>query len=666
MAEGQGGQGGGQGYTDDDIELLLNETAKRAAIEALKSQQSQPQPQPRERHREDEENGDELIGVSPKLVKQLQGTVTVFNTLKEFASNPLQKAIETKVGELAAGVIENAFTRPSGPPPKRDLIETILNSQFAFGLGNGLGQRGPELVESMGKTFGRDKAGEMIDGIIGQYGKGQGGQTSQSGGSRQLDTGPSPGPSSPVPEQKQQTEKELLLSLDPNNPEHVAAYAESQGGISVDVARKMLMIHQDEFIKQMKSQGADVSQLSTMRGSHTERPSQTPSATSQQGSLRSEQPESPTRHTDYVSPRQPVQQPVQSPQEYPSEMEYAEFQDVSSSPYPTPPGIQYPGNPPPGVGIPSGGVSPPGTNTHPEANSPVQDQQVEIIKQFANDIGKVMGDMVNKVEALNNTVFVLQNEMNEMKRKGVSVTPTAPIVPMVPVGGPSQPDIPIPSDIPEEIVVPSDVPEDTIMPEEEIRTVPKYPKIRRSEDFFEESIHDANDFLRELEEESKTEAKKFKELTKEKLDGEENGILSPPIPIEQPQPPVQPVSVQSLAHPAPEQLPTQPIPTQSPEQYTPVPVIRQVPSPMIKPSVTVSKPITAMSQPIDTLNQAQTAPEKQEDVVPEKQEEEEYKKFVRPIKTAGLHKKIYTPSFKSSNQLEKGKDNKDADNIKEA
>lgn len=620
MAEQQGGQGGGQGYTDEDVELLLNETAKRAAAEALKSaQQSQPQPQPRERPREDEENGDELIGVSSKLVKQLQGTVTVFNTLKEFASNPLQKAIETKVGELAAGVIENAFTRPSGPPPKKDLIDTILNSQFAFGLGNGLGQRGPELVESMGKTFGREKAGEMIDGIMGQYGKGHGGQTSQSDGSRQLGTGPSPGPPSPAPEQKQ-TEKELLLSLDPNNPEHVAAYAESQGGISVDVARKMLMIHQDEFIKQMKNQGADVSQLSTMRGSHVERPSQTASSSSQQVTPRPEQPETPVGHTDYVPPgqpvqhpvQQPVQQPVQPPQDYPSEMEYTDFQDIPPSPYPTPSGTQYPGNPPPEAGISPGGISPPGTNTHPETNPPVQDQQAEVLKQFANDIGKVMGDMVNKIESLNNTVFVLQNEMNEVKRKGVTV----PTTPTVPIGEPLRSDLStsgIPEDtimspgIPEETTIPSDVSEGTAVPpnvpEEMTRAVPRYPKIRRSEDFFEENIHDAGDFLRELEEESKTGAKKFEELTKEKLDSKENDVQS----------------------------------------------------------------VTEIPQPVDAPGgQERIAPEKREDVASEKREEKEYKKFVKPIRTANMRKNIYKPSFKSNSQLEKGEDNKGADNIKEA
>jgi len=123
----------------------------------------------RRRRRDDDEEQEDLVGFSPKLVKQLQTTVGVFNTLKDFASNPMQKAIEDRIGGLAAGIIEQAFTSPRGPPPKRDMVDTLLNSQMAFGLGQGLGSRAPELVESLSKSFGREKASNMIEGMIGKY-----------------------------------------------------------------------------------------------------------------------------------------------------------------------------------------------------------------------------------------------------------------------------------------------------------------------------------------------------------------------------------------------------------------------------------------------------------------------------------------------------------------
>lgn len=68
---------------------------------------------------------------------------------------------------------------------KKDLTDAILNSQFAFGLGSGLGQRCPELIESMEKTFGKERTRDIIDDIINQYKKGQGGQGEQSDSSRQ-------------------------------------------------------------------------------------------------------------------------------------------------------------------------------------------------------------------------------------------------------------------------------------------------------------------------------------------------------------------------------------------------------------------------------------------------------------------------------------------------
>lgn len=92
------------------------------------------------------------------------GYVHTLNTLKEFSPNSPQKEIETKVEELAANVIERAFSRPSSLTSKRDFLEIILNSQLAYGLGSGLGQRSPELIESMEKSFGKEKALEMIDG----------------------------------------------------------------------------------------------------------------------------------------------------------------------------------------------------------------------------------------------------------------------------------------------------------------------------------------------------------------------------------------------------------------------------------------------------------------------------------------------------------------------
>lgn len=202
----------------------------------------------------DSDSEDANIGINSNLLKQLQTTVGVFNTLKEFASNPLTRAIESKVGERAAGIIDQAFGNPQQSSGKKDLLDTVLNSQLAFGFGQGLGARGPEFVESLGKTFGKEKMDRFADNMIGQYGKGRGASTGTGTGVPNSGAGGAGNGAKNEPSQR-----ELLLSLDPNNPEHVSAYADSQGGISLVTARKMIIVHQDDFIKQMQEQGLDVS-----------------------------------------------------------------------------------------------------------------------------------------------------------------------------------------------------------------------------------------------------------------------------------------------------------------------------------------------------------------------------------------------------------------------
>jgi len=59
-------------------------------------------------------DADKESAENPNLLKQLDDTVRVFKTLKELSSNPVQKAIEDKVGQLTVDVIQQAFTRPTG------------------------------------------------------------------------------------------------------------------------------------------------------------------------------------------------------------------------------------------------------------------------------------------------------------------------------------------------------------------------------------------------------------------------------------------------------------------------------------------------------------------------------------------------------------------------
>lgn len=502
----------------------------------------------RKRRRRDDDEEEDLVGFSPKLVKQLQTTVGVFNTLKDFASNPMQKAIEDRIGGLAAGIIEQAFTSPRGPPQKRDMVDTLLNSQMAFGLGQGLGSRAPELVESLSKSFGREKAENMIEGMIGKY----------SGGERKKiepansDKSPSPEPSrsSPEPQRSEdQSNIELLLSLDPNNPEHVSAYSESQGGISIDVARKMLMIHQDDIIKRMKSQGADTTVIESQRGSRV-------------GQDNPEQRVSPQKDTsvhkvdvssDYDAPSiQPVQKtppPVQPIQQIPYGQQIHDNQQIHPIHQTFPVQQTSP--------VQQSSIKQPNSTQEnmqyiePDLDNELQDfqhgheyteyndigkqdnttqrekdlkqqndnikqqeknlaqdfsnsQQVEMMKSFSEDIGKVMGDVIGKIENLNNTVFNLQNELNEVKKQKIQTSPTQYLEQRSPQKPRSAKDF-FPDDFEREPDSETSIPDLSLRDTENLEELPqkKIEEYRSTQDFFPEKVQNINDFEKELEEETR-------------------------------------------------------------------------------------------------------------------------------------------------------------------
>lgn len=502
MVEGdqvQGGQqGGGRTYSEEDVMSLMNEAARRAAAEAVKNMP---------RNDEEEDMGSVI---NPKVVKQLKDTVAVFTALKDLSSNPLQRTIEETVGGMAASVVQSAFS-PRGPPPKKDIVDTILNSQFAFGLGSGLGQRGPELVETMGRTFGQDKAGQMIENVIGRYGSGGGGGNSQRGQSRQL-AGP-PGPSGPSAQSEQksdkQSEKELLLSLDPNNPEHVSAYAETQGGLPVEVARKMLMIHQDAFIEQLRREGMNVDQISTQRGSRIDTGPHKQSAPPVQHGSQAQ----PSRASSSVEPNSPIQQDVPSDiyeeqvPSNPGDMQYTDYQDLSH--------VER------GQGL----------GTQPAPSNGKGDQQMDMMKTFATDIGKVMGEMLNKIESINNTVFTLQTEVNTIKKQGVSSTPIRPIQTSPSIH--EQMSIDEPSlELFDESYVDNSIVEQSPAINQKIR------RPKSSGEFFEEDIKSTTEFLKELDEDAKHDIEKLKQKTSTPYTPVPSGQVPPKeVPVAQIAPP---------------------------------------------------------------------------------------------------------------------------------
>ena len=148
------------------------------------------------------------------------------------------------------------------------------------------------------------------------------------------------------------------------------------------------MIHQDDIIKRMESQGADTTIIKSQRGSRIGQDDLQQSARVQQVPPVQQAPQAarPVQQTDtrpnitqedmqYVEQSEDISQA--------DSQKYAEYKDVK----------------------------------HQDKNPDSNNQQADMMKSFAEDIGKVMGDVIGKIENLNNTVFNLQNELNEVKMR---------------------------------------------------------------------------------------------------------------------------------------------------------------------------------------------------------------------------------------------------------
>lgn len=186
----------------------------------------------------------DLLGYDKGTVSEIQKVIGLANAVKQLSSSPIHDAVERKVGDLAATVVEDAFSPNQGNNESGGggLIHDFLNSNLAYGIGQGIGANSDaaSIITALKNTIGSKRTGDVIDYAMGG-GQGQqpGGQTVNNGDGKESDL-------------------QMLLSLDPNNPEHVASYAESQGGISIGTARKMLMIHQDDIIKTGEIQNSQV------------------------------------------------------------------------------------------------------------------------------------------------------------------------------------------------------------------------------------------------------------------------------------------------------------------------------------------------------------------------------------------------------------------------
>lgn len=217
---------------------------------------------------EDDNYSSDLMNIDPKFARQLNRTVATLDTIQRIAGrnapapSRMQVAIEDGVGNVVADVITKAFKGGivNQTPAETGIMALAipaLNTQFGLGLGQGLANVAPVLVEKLASLFGAKKAEDMIDGAISGL-RGEGRERSaddyDDGRKRLVESSTPPSDTSEIGKTR-----DAFLSLKPDDPKHVAAFAETLGGVSHDVAKQMLIMQQNDFYKQ-KSGGAPASQ----------------------------------------------------------------------------------------------------------------------------------------------------------------------------------------------------------------------------------------------------------------------------------------------------------------------------------------------------------------------------------------------------------------------
>lgn len=236
----------------EEHQRLIDEAAKRASRETLESLRKLERSREREPRGEDlglggeesDDDGGEIDFFATKTNKSIKNMVSSVATLKRAFEQPPSKIEDMLYSAFTQNVVQKLSGE--GINAKKGWWDEAVSS-FAHGLGS----RGPELVESLTRNFGSEWVKQTATGLLNPgavINSGYGGQGQLSG----QGSGGGKGGKGDL----NQDAVDQIMALDPNNPAHVSAYAEIQGNIDINDARKMLQIHQDIFMNKMKRNAA--------------------------------------------------------------------------------------------------------------------------------------------------------------------------------------------------------------------------------------------------------------------------------------------------------------------------------------------------------------------------------------------------------------------------
>ncbi len=149
--------------------------------------------------------------------------------------NPVEAAVGTVMSRVTEGIAErmlgNIGNTGTGVVAKTGILSEVLNSQFGSQLGANFMPSIAGIIESLTKTVGQKKTEDLVTAATQSLNNQQSPQNNENS--------------------NVEKQKDMVLALDSNNPEHIKQYASAMG-LTEKAAKGMLQIHQDDIINERK------------------------------------------------------------------------------------------------------------------------------------------------------------------------------------------------------------------------------------------------------------------------------------------------------------------------------------------------------------------------------------------------------------------------------
>ncbi len=189
----------------------------------------------------DDDSGDAEL-FDKATANNITKTVRAYESLQRVFSpppDPTRQAIDGAISNLLSDFVTSRLGGGgTGVVAKKSsMLMDVLNTAAAHGFGESLGANLPQVIQSLTSSIGPKKTQELVDNLNNKMNTAGVGENS--GSNITSDTS------------NVEKQKDMVLALDVNNPEHIKQYASAMG-LTQKAAKGMLQIHQDDIITERK------------------------------------------------------------------------------------------------------------------------------------------------------------------------------------------------------------------------------------------------------------------------------------------------------------------------------------------------------------------------------------------------------------------------------